>query len=365
MKTKSKSQFKFFASFGIGKDKDYFIENLSMLVSAGMGILEALSAISIGVKTKKMKSIINTMSSGIEAGSPIWKALENSYIFPAHTVSLIRIGEKSGKLSQNLKVVGLQDEKDRVFNSKIRSAMMYPMFVLVLTLIVGIGIAWFILPKLSLVFSQLHLELPFITKYLIAFGVFLGEYGKIAVPIFLLALFSIIYFIFFFPKTKFIGQNALFSLPGIKRLIQEIELARFGYLLGTLLKAGLPIIQALDSLEKATTFPHYKMLYRHLLVNIDDGYSFKKSLMSYKKINKLIPMPIQLLIATGEKSGNLSNTLLSIGKRFEIKTETTTKDLTVILEPILLIIVWLGVVGVALAVILPIYNLIGGFGGGL
>lgn len=347
-------------TFFLGKDRDYFVENLSMLASSGMGILAALDAISDGVHSKQMRRIIVEMRNRIEAGASLWSALEQSGIFHAHTISLIRIGEESGNLAENLKIVGSQEEKDRIFRSKIRSAMLYPLFVFSLTLIIDVGIAWFILPKLALVFSQLRIKLPLITQYLILLGAFLGKHGTAVIPLFAVGLILIIYFIFYFRKTKYIGQSMLFWVPGVKRLIQEIELARFGYLLGTLLQAGLQVTQALDSLGKATVFPHYQKLYNHLKTSIDDGNSFQKSFASYNKTNRLIPMPIQQLIAAGEQSGNLPEILLKISKAFDAKTEITTKNLTVILEPILLVIVWLGVVAVAFAVILPIYGLIGG-----
>lgn len=353
--------FSWFFNFGITKDRDYFVENLSMLVASGMTITGALDAIGQEVRSKRMKRTIAFLREQIDDGSSLSKALEKSSIFPVHAVSLIRIGEESGKLSENLKVVSEQQEKDRIFKSKILSAMMYPVFVLVLTLIVGIGIAWFILPKLAVVFSQLHIKLPLITKILIAIGNFLGEYGNVVMPALLALLAIAIYFVFYFPKTKILGQVLLFSFPGAKQLIKEVELARFGYLAGTLLEAGLTVTQTLESLRQATTFENYKKLYAALHASIEEGNSFQKSFASYKKSKKLVPIPIQQLIFAGEQSGSLSGTFLKIGKNYEEKTETTTKNLTVILEPILLVIVWLGVVAVALAVILPIYSLIGNF----
>jgi type II secretory pathway component PulF len=179
------------------------------------------------------------------------------------------------------------------------------------------------------------------------------------------------FFIFSFSKTKFIGQFILFSTPGIKGLIKEVEVARFGYLLGTLLGAGLPITHALDSLASATEISRYKKFYLYLHDSVGDGNSIQKSFVSFstrggstfggKHVNRLIPAPIQQLIVAGEQSGTLPESLLKIGQTFETKADTTTKNLTIILEPILLVIVWLGVVTVALAVILPIYSLIGGF----
>lgn len=350
-----------FFIFGLGKERDYVIENLSMLISGGMPIMSAFQSIAAELRSRRIKKIITAIMADIEAGSPLWRACAQSRLFPEHAISLIRLGEESGKLTQNLKVVAIEQEKNQVFKSKLRSAMMYPIFVLSLTVIIGVGIAWFILPKLATVFAQLKIKLPLITKVLINIGLFLGEHGTWVVPAAILAIAILFFFIFLFAKTKFIGQRMLFSLPGIKELIKEVEVARFGYLLGTLLEAGLPITQALDSLASAAEISQYRKLYMHLRDSVADGNSIQKSFAAFKHTSRLIPMPIQQLIVAGENSGSLPETLVKIGQKFEAKADTTTKNLSVILEPILLVIVWLGVVAVALAVILPIYSLIGGF----
>ncbi|MEX0917615.1 MAG: type II secretion system F family protein [Candidatus Paceibacterota bacterium] len=346
---------------GITRDLDYFIENLSMLVSSGMSMLDAIRGIGKELRSKKMRQVGKWISDEIEAGSSLSDALLKTKLFPDHIVTLIHIGEETGKLSENLALVGVQQKKDRMFRSKLKSALMYPIFVLSLTLIVGTAIAWFILPKLALVFGQLRIELPLLTTWLIASGHFLSEWGFIAVPAFLGFVALAFYVVFYFPKTKIIGQIILFHFPGTGGLIQQVEIARFSYLLGTLLEAGLPITRALESLEEAATFPHYKKFYAYLKTSVEEGNSLQKSFAAYKKLHSLIPSPVQQVIVAGEKSGKLSESLSKINETYEANIETTTKNLTVILEPVLLVIVWLGVVGVALAVILPIYNLIGGF----
>lgn len=356
-----KRQWPHVLTFGLSKERDHFVENLSLLISSGMSIVSALDAIIQESRSGRMKSILAAMREDIESGLSLCKTLEKSRLFPEHAVSLIRLGEASGNLIQNLKVVAIQQDKERVFRAKIRSAMMYPMFVLSLTALIGLGMAWFILPKLALVFAQIKLDLPLITKLLIRAGTFLGLYGLYAVPASVFSLAGLLYIIFIFPKTKFIGQYILFLSPGINELIQEVELARFGYLLGTLLEAGLPVTQALGSLASSTEFPNYQKLYIHLQRTVEEGNSFQKSFTLFHHVHHLVPVPIQQLIFAGEQSGSLPETLLKIGSIFETKVDMTTKNLTVILEPILLVIVWIGVVGVALAVILPIYNLIGGF----
>lgn len=348
------------STFGLSKDRDHFIENLSMLVLSGMAITSALASITRETKSPRMKQILEQMLFEIESGSPVWKSFDKTKMFKGYTISLIRIGEESGKFAENLKVVALEEEKDREFNSKVKSALMYPIFVLGLTGFVGIGISWFILPKLAKIFTDLKLTLPFITKVLIGFGVFLSKYGLFVVPLGLAVIGGIFYILFYNEKTRFMGEAITFSIPGIKTLMMEVEVARFGYLLGTLLDAGLPVTKAIDSLANATEVLRYRAFYNHLHDSIEEGNSFQKSFLAYKTIDKLIPQAIQQLVISGEQSGNLNKTLVKVGQVLEAKSDTTTKNLTIIMEPILLVIVWAGVVCVAFAVILPIYSLVGG-----
>lgn len=348
------------STFGLTKERDQFIENLSMLVLSGMSIIGAIASIIKQTKSPGMKLILERMLEEIEAGSPVWKAFDRTKFFKGYTISLIRLGEESGNFAENLKVVALEEEKDRDFKSKVRSALMYPIFVLGLTGIVGIGISWFILPKLAKIFYDLKLALPLITKVLLSFGIFLSKHGLVAVPAGVAVIGGIGFVVFGYSRTKFIGEAIIFSIPGIKSLLMEVEVARFGYLLGTLLEAGLPVTKAIDSLANASEVIRYKKFYVALRESIDMGNSFEKSFAAYKNINALIPPPVQQLIISGEQSGNLNKTLIKVGQVLEAKSDTTTKNLTIIMEPILLVIVWAGVVSVAFAVILPIYSLVGG-----
>jgi type II secretory pathway component PulF len=275
-------------------------------------------------------------------------------------ISLVRIGEETGRLSENLKAIALQEQKEEEFRSKVTSALMYPVFVFALTLIIGIGISWFILPRLATVFSSLNITLPLITKLLIGFGAFLGAYGFIVVPGGMVLLAIIFYFLFVYPKTKIVGEYIMLAMPVLKRLILEVEISRFGYIMGTLLQAGLPVVPALKSLANSSSFTFYKRFYSYLHDNIEEGNSFEKSFADFKHMNKVMPTSMQQLIISAERSGHLPETFIKIGEMYESKTEVTTKNLTVLLEPILLVIIWLGVVGVAMAVILPLYSLVGG-----
>ncbi|MEI8103725.1 MAG: type II secretion system F family protein [Candidatus Moraniibacteriota bacterium] len=348
-----------FSSFGLASQRDAFVENLSTLVASGMGVAEAIAVLKTEILSSRMRRSVDSMYSDIESGFPLWRVFERARFFPSHIISLIRVGEESGKLSENLQMISSQQQKEREFRSKMRSAMMYPFFVLGLTGVIGIGIAWFILPKLAIVFSQLHVALPPITRALIVSGEFLQAYGTVAVPIVIGVIIVFIFFLFFFSRTKQIGQSILFSFPGIRTLLQEAELARMSYIIGTLLQSGIPVTQTMLSLAQSTTFPRYARFYSALAESIEEGNSFQRSFSEYPQSKKLFPAGFQQLIGVAEKTGTLPDAFLKMSRLYEGKTEMNMKNLSVILEPVLLVVVWLGVVGVALAVILPIYSLIG------
>ncbi|HSX07436.1 MAG TPA: type II secretion system F family protein [Candidatus Saccharimonadales bacterium] len=342
------------------KDREYFSQNLALLLKSAVPIGQALDALAATSRTSSMKKAVAEMQANIEAGFSLADALERSRIVDSQTLALVRLGERSGRLVENLQLAAQQEEKRHTFRSKVRSALIYPIFVLSVTGVVGLGVAWFLLPRLSTTFTQLHAKLPFVSKVLIAFGQFLKLHGVVAVPIAIAVMALLAYIVFVAPGTRRIGQQLLFVLPGIGRLRREIEIAQFGYLLGTLLAAGLPVTGAVILLEKATNVPQYQQLYRYLASSLDDGFSFKESLTRYKRSSTLLPPAVQQIVIAGERSGSLSEVLLTIGRTYEQKADITTENLETILEPILLLFVAGGVLTVAVAVILPIYALIGG-----
>ncbi len=362
-----KSKFRFnlpasLANFGLGEEKEYFIENLYLLLSSGMGLLENLRAIQAELKSQRMKKMVAKIIEEIEVGSSLSNALSKVNILPDYAVALVRLGEKSGRLVENLKVINEQQKRERFLRSKVNGAMLYPVFVLALTTLVSIGIAWFVLPRISSVFTSLGSDLPWTTRAIISFGKFFEVYGLKASAIFIGAIVLFYFLLFKYSKTKFIGQGFIFSLPIIKRFVQEIQLSRMGFVLGSLLEAGLPVMDALNALRSVTDFQIYRKFYDHLADSIQDGESFRKSFLSYKAINKIMPVPMQQMIIAGEQSGKLSEILLQIADNYENKLDDTAKAVSVLLEPVLLFFVGLGVAFMAIGVILPIYNLMNKIG---
>jgi len=151
----------------------------------------------------------------------------------------------------------------------------------------------------------------------------------------------------------------MYLTPGLKKLIKEVELSRFGYTLSALLGAGLPITEALTSLQKSTLFVRYRNFYTYLLEEVQKGMTISSIFGSYKNTHKMFPHPVQQLIFSAEQSGSLETTTQKIGELYENKVEITTKNTTTIMEPVLLVIVWVAVLSLAISVILPIYSLVG------
>ncbi len=344
------------------KDREYFTSNLALLLKASVAVGDGLQSLRDATKSRPLRLAIEQMQRDIDEGMPLWKALERSRIVSNQTLALVHLGEESGNLAENLHVAALQEEKQHMFRAKVRSALLYPVFVLSLTVIVGLGVAWFLLPRMAETFTHLGVALPLISVIFINFGLFLQSDGWWAVPVAIGIIGVLGYILFAAPKTKGIGQQLLFHVPGVSRLLHEIEIARFGYLFGTLLDAGLNVTDALRLLHDATSSAAYQKFYLHLASGLEEGYSFRVSLPAYKNAAKLIPPAVQQMVIAGERSGALPETLQNVGEIYEEKADISTQNLEAILEPILLVIVWLGVLGVAVAVILPIYSLVGGLG---
>jgi len=349
-------------NFGYHKEEDYFFENLSILMSSGMPISEAVESLSREMRTPRMVSRIEVLQKEINNGSSLYIALERSRLLPKHFGDLIRVGESSGLLIDNFNIIVGQRQKERTFSAQIKVAMAYPVAVLAVALLVGVAITWFLLPGISGIFASMQIKLPWITRAMIAFGKFVSVSGYWVLPLFLVVVFILGYLIFAYKKTKFIGEFIILHLPGVKKIIQDSEVARFSYLLGSLLGAGLPIDVTIGFLADSSNVATYKNFYNYARTKVADGESFARIFVSYPGINQLIPVPIQQTIISAENSGRLSEASLHVSKIFEARMEINYKLLTTMMEPILLIIVWLGVLGIALAIVLPIYSLIGGMG---
>lgn len=348
-------------NIGLGREKAHFIENLAILLSAGLTVIDALKTIEMEVRVKPMKKLVLRLIDEVESGIPLWIAMDNQNFFTRYALALIRIGEETGSLSKNMEYLAIQQEKDRSLRSKVKMAMIYPSIVLILTMIITLGLAWFVLPKLVTVLTSLGTKLPLVTRIIIEVANFFRDHGSIAVPLaFALMIFTVL--ICKYTSLRGPMQQAIFRTPGIGTMAKSATIARFGVILGSLLRAGVPLVESIRSLADVTDIVYYQRFYYRLGIEIELGQSFAKSFESLHESRRLIPLSVQQLLITGEKSGSMADMLLRIADIYEKKAEEAAQRLPIILEPLLLLFIG-GLVGtIAFAIIVPIYSIVGSVG---
>jgi type IV pilus assembly protein PilC len=346
----------------VNKAKKTFLDNLALLVGSGMGVNTSLRILYKNTQDPSLKKALNSMLSSVESGSSLSQTMQDHNFIPDFLISLIRIGEESGNLADKIKRTVISIDKDQRRRAQLRSALFYPLFVLTLVIVLGIGVSTFILPRIGQVFSNMNVKLPVMTRILINIGEFMSNYWYIIIPLILGILTSSILLLFVFPITRKSGQWLLFHLPVFNDLIVKTEVSRFAYNLAMLLNSGIPITKSLLSLSKIHDYYMYKDYTQFLANYIQSGKSFHNIFdINKKKTNSLLPFAVQEIITAGEESGKLPEVLEQLGERYEQESEQIAKNIAVLLEPALLIVVWVGVVFLAVAILLPIYSLVGNF----
>lgn len=347
--------------FGLGKERMRFVQNLSTMLNAGLPLIDSLKTLQLETRAKPMRKLLQRILDSVENGSPLWRAMEEQNFFSLHALALVRIGEEAGNLAQNMEYLSQQEEKDHELKSKVKMAMIYPTIVMVIMFIIVMGLGLFVLPNLIGVLYSLNVELPFVTRMVILFTNAFTEYGTIAIPG-SIGFFILLIILAKFTPMRVVFQWIMFHIPGIGALAKDATIARFGVILGGLLKAGVPVIEAMQSLVEVTPIVAYRKLYMRLLDHVSIGDSFSKSFDAIKGSQKLLPPSVQQLVITGEKSGALADIMLKIADIYDKKASETAQKLPVILEPMLLLFIG-GLVGtIAFAIIVPIYSIVGTVG---
>ncbi len=355
---------KFIASlnhFGMGKERMQFIENLATMLDAGLPLIDGLQTLGVETRHKGFKKIVARIVETVENGTPLWRAMDAEDLFSLHAIALVRIGEEAGNLAKNMQYLAAQETKDRELVQKVKMAMIYPSIVMSIMFIIVMGLGLFVLPNLIGVLTSLNVPLPFVTRMVIAFSNAFSTYGMIIVPS---SIGGIVLFIILTKYTalKVPVQWVTFRIPGIGTLLRSATIARFGVIVGGLLKAGVPVVDSIQSLVEVTPILVYKHLYEKLRDHIIIGDSFAKSFASIKGSSKLLPVSVQQLVVTGEKSGALADIMLKVADIYDKKATETAQKLPVILEPILLLIIGSLVGTIAFAIIVPIYSIVGSVG---
>ena len=355
---------KFFSSLnhlGMGKQRMMFIQSMAMMLTAGLSLIDALRTQLLEAKSKVVKGLIQGIITAVESGSPLWKAMDDQSLFSPYEIALVRIGEDGGNLARNMEYLAEQQEKDRALKAKVKMAMTYPAIIVVLVFALIMGLGLFVLPNLVQVLYSLHVDLPLATRVVIWFSQVFEKHGMVFAPLLFLALIFVL-LLSKYTRFRAVSQWVVFHTPGIGSLARESIIAQFGVILGGLLRAGVPLVEALASLAEVTHIVSYRSFYQKLLEHVNAGDSFSKSFAALPETNRLLPVSVQQLIVTGERSGALADVLMKIADMYDKKASETAEKLPVILEPLLLIVIAGIVAGIAFAIIVPIYKVVGNIG---
>ena len=339
-------------------DKMLFTKHLSVMLKSGIPLDEAVSSIRDQTKNPNFKEVLSDLVKELENGQSFEKSLSrHPKVFDKLYLSLVAVGEKSGKLEENLEYLAGQLRKTYEFNKKVSGAMLYPKLVLTASLIMGGSMALFVLPQLFDLFTSLNVTLPLSTKILLFVANLMKSYGYLIIG-------GIIVLGIFF--TMLIRTNAvkpgwhkvILSFPKFGELNQNMELTNICRNLGIMLKSGLTITTALETQRDATENLVYKDYLERLRVAIEKGKKLSEEMTSQKF--KFVPQIVPKMISVGEGTGKLDEVFIYLGDFFEEEVDDATKNLSNTLEPILLLIIGAVVAFMALAIISPIYQLTGG-----
>ncbi len=333
-------------------DKIGLISNLSTMLSAGIPILDVVRSMEEDSKSG-VKIILGTLAEDIIQGKHIYVSLEKfPRVFDKVTVSVIKASEEAGTLDVALKDLRENIRKQNEFNDKVRSALIYPMFIGILFFLVLLINLIYVIPKIALVFKNLRVPLPLPTQILIFISDLMLKYTY---P-FLggLTIIGIILY-FLFTKKKNAILNLIYSLPMINELVKLIDLTRLTRSLHLLLASGISITVALELAEDVASRRDTIKIIQKSRELVLGGKPLSEGLKTGKGY---IPSLMVKLIEAGEKTGSLDESLQDISEYFDYQVTRTLATLTALLEPIMLVVVGIIVGGLMVSIIAPIYGLI-------
>lgn len=337
-------------------EKIGLISNLSTMLSAGIPILETVDSLLEDAKGNQ-KKILETLREDIMQGKHVYFSFAKfPNVFDSVTTNIIKASEEAGTLDVTLKDLKETIKKEVEFSDKIRSALVYPIVIMIVFMLVLLLILIVVIPKISLVFSRLKVELPLPTKIMIFTSDLLIHNTLIFVGSIAAIVFGIV---FLYKSNKRFLLGMLFSLPLVSQLAKEIDLTRFSRSLYLLLTSGIPITTALELTQDVVMKKEISKIITNSRDQILAGKKFSDGLKTKKHI---VPGIMIKIIEAGERSGSLDKSMQEISDFLDYQVSKTLKTVTTLMEPIMLVFVGILVGGMMLAIIAPIYGLIGQIG---
>ena len=340
-------------------DKVFLTKYLSLMLKVGTDLLKAIDILIVDLDNPAMRALLIEIRGTLEKGQPFYSTfLKYPKYFSSVFVNLIKAGETSGNLERVFEDLSVSLEKDQDLRRKIKSALTYPIILLIASFSVLILLVSFAVPKIATVFASANVRPPLFSRIVISTGLFISDY----IWFFLIFLGILIVSLWYlFAKTasgkKFLYQFAL-KLPIIKTVLKQIALQRFASTLSSLLRAGLPI---LDSLEITSQTVGYGELKDSLIRISWEGVAKGLTIGEAFRREAIFPRVVVNLMAISEKAGHIEDILSALATFYEGEIEVAIKTMVSFLEPALLMGIGIIIGTIAISIIVPIYQLVGQF----
>jgi type IV pilus assembly protein PilC len=337
-------------------EKAMFTRNLRIMVAAGISLPRSLETLASQSKNKKFTKALINIAEEITKGRSFSDSLaSHSDIFSELFISMVKIGEEAGTLEDVLNVLTNQMEREHELRSRIQGAMIYP--AVIISAMIGIGVLMLIvvIPKLAQTFQELNVELPSTTRFVIALGNFLAKkwFLVLLIGLFLAVLLR------FILKTKVGRKTADFltlKIPIISPIIRKTNSASTVRTLSSLITSGVPIVRSLEIVSGAVENVYFQETLKEASEKVRKGSKLSEALRPYQGLYS--PMVIQM-IEVGEETGETSTILTKLADFYEEEVANATKNLSSVIEPVLMLLIGAAVGFFAVSMIQPIYGMLG------
>lgn len=328
--------------------------NLGSMITAGLTLSRALSVIERQSTNHRLKGVLKQIIEKINSGSQFNEALKNfPEVFNDMYVAMIKAGEEGGNLAESLKTLSVQMERSSNLTKKIKGAMIYPAIVITVMIIIAVLMMIYVMPQITGVFKNINMELPATTVFLIATSDFFVEHTLLAVGSIIVAFMGFVSFI----KSKlgkFIISWMVTRLPVIGTMAKETNSARTARTMASLLNSGVDVMQSIQITEEVVQNVFYKRILREAKIRVEKGSPLSEVFIER---TDLYPILVGEMILVGEETGQISGMLNELAIFYETEVERKTKDLSTIIEPLLMVVIGTAVGFFALALIAPIYSI--------
>lgn len=337
------------------KEKMSFMRNLAVMVSSGLTVSRAVHNLSLQTRNKIFKAILESVYDDLQGGKTLSEGLAKyPVVFNELFVNMVYVGEVSGNLEEVLDILALQLEKENDLLSKVRGALIYPAVIVVAMVGIAVFMLTYILPKMMSSFEDMNVELPATTQAIMAMSKFLSTHWLLSIVI---AFGSIVGVKIFASTTlgKRFFSLVYIHLPIVGNIVIKVNCARFARIYSSLLKSGIPVVTALTIVSKTLENIYYKEAINDAVAEIQKGIDLSKVIVKYPVI---FPILLPQIIEVGEETGKTELMLQRLAEFYEEEVSQITKNMSSIVEPILMLVIGGGVGFFAVAMLQPMYSVL-------